>query len=266
MMRAPYRPRHTYSCLHACLFISLLSLLQGCSVLRARPADNAGFLPKPELVKEQRDRAPFNGYWVFNPVEYEVLRKEYGKAYIAPIDIEVVRKSYLHSGGSEERKLQRIEEAEELAKYWRESIILMLQEKSGDTHSFSPLKVVNEPGPGILTLRLALIEVTPTNPGVNIIGTAAGFLLPGAGFLKIAGEGSVAMEGFVHEVDPEVDTFEEYKDREGQKASFFSLKDYQQYAHIRSVIDDWSQQIVELLTTQHSVKVDDSNSVSLNPL
>ncbi|MCB0354157.1 MAG: DUF3313 family protein [Bdellovibrionales bacterium] len=243
--------------------VVFVSTLSGCGVLRATPAKDYGFLPKPELVSEQRTRAPFNGYWVFNPREYEEIREEYAKVYIDSIDTHIVEEMYRKASGKEETKIARIEEAQELGQYFRERLRIAMVER---IQSGSNLKVVDKPGPGVLSLRIALVEVVPTNPGVNLIGTAAGFFVPGGGFLKSFGEGSIAMEGFVFEVDPMNSVFEEYKDREAQKYSAFTLKDYQRYAHLREVIDEWSVQIATLLTTPSSVTVEDSDLVSINPI
>ncbi len=238
--------------------------ISGCTVLKASPADNAGFVPKPELLAEKRERAPFNAYWVFNPDEYDKLRRDYAKVYIAPVDTSVVRAIYKSATGSEETKTMRIEEAEELANYFRERIKLNL--KDSKSTNGRKMEVTEQPGPKTLSLKLALVQVVPTNPGVNLIGTAAGFFVPGGGLIKLVGEGSVAMEGYVAEESASLSLYEEFKDREGQKTSPFSLKDYQKYAHIRESIDEWAQQISLLLTTPSEYMVDDSSVISLNPL
>ncbi|MCI5065051.1 DUF3313 family protein [bacterium] len=250
--------------------LSLIALIllsgSGCSLLRARPAEDAGFLPKPELLTENRRRAPFHGYWVFDEHRYTSEKKRYTKIFIAPIDIERVRELYTAARGSEETKTHRIEEAEELAAYWRAKIHLLLGERLTDNplrHSFS---ITEDPNEEALTLHLALVQVVPTNPGINLVGTAAGFFVPGGSLISFAGEGSVAMEGYVSRDFPEEALYEQFKDREGQKTSLFSLKDYQRYAHIRLVIDEWAEQIVALLTTPQSEMIDDGDLLLVDPL
>jgi len=108
------------------LFVCVLSfslcaaILTGCGALKASPAKDSGFLPRADLLTEQRSRAPFNGYWVYDPEEYYQLRTDYSRVYIAPIDTSFVAKAYENASGSEKTKTQRIQEAEELAKYFRE--------------------------------------------------------------------------------------------------------------------------------------------------
>ncbi len=74
------------------------------------------------------------------------------------------------------------------------------------------------------------------------------------------------MEGYVEVADDARAVWEEYKDREGQKTSLFSLKDYQRYAHLRVALDDWAKQVVELLSTPPEHKVNDSEGIELDPL
>jgi hypothetical protein len=247
----------------SCLLI-LAPLLASCSLLKARPADDAGFIPNPEVMSEQRDRAPFNGYWVFDGKKYHKLRRNYATVYISPVNTEVVRMMYTASDGSAKTKLRRIQEAEELARYFQAKLKLEIEAHN----QVSPTKrihVAEQAGDRTLSVNIALVQVIPTKPEVNLIGTALGFFVPGGGLIKIAGEGSVAMEGFVAEENAEI-IYEKYKDREGQKTSAFTLKDYQRYAHIREVIDDWSAQIAKLLATSPEETIRDSWVVSLNPI
>lgn len=251
-------------------------LLSGCSVIKARPAKDAGFVPHPELLAERRERAPFHGYWVRDADQYDQVRFTRAKVFIAPIDVEHAVKLYQESGASEKSVKQRAEEAEELARYFREKLRLVLE-----SYKDGRVKVDDEAERDALALRLALVEIVPTNPGVNILGTAAGFFVPGGGLIKVLGEGSVAMEGVVDSVEsqegesgtaPQGSTealpvvWESFKDREGQKTSPFSVKDYQEYAHIRVALDEWAMQIAQLLNTPHSVQVEDGDLVSVNPL
>ncbi len=242
------------------LFLLLLAF-SGCSVLRSAPAMLTSFLPKRDLVKEDRERAPFHGYWVYDAKGYEQLRHDYKKIYVAPIDISNVVHQYEKRFGNPERREDRIGEAEELAQYFQQKLILELQSDRGKF-----LEVVDTPGPETLSLRLALTHIVPTSPGVNIIGTVAGFLVPGGGLVKLAGEGSIAMEGYVTEEPSPLFPLEQFNDREGQKVSAFSLKDYQLYAHIRLAIDEWAMQLTELLSTPAEQTIEDSDLLSLDPL
>jgi len=240
--------------------------LSSCSLLKARAAKEQVFVPKVELLSENRERAPFHGYWVYDSEEYFQLRKRVGKVKISEIDISAVEKLYNEARGSKKSKERRIEEAGNLARYLEGKLKLLFQDRE-----FSPIIEVvsaDEATAGKkdpLILNLSLTSVIPTKPEVNFVGTVAGYFVPGGGLISYFGQGSVAMEGYVSgSEDPMI--YEQYADREGQKVSPFTLKDYQRYAHIRVVLDDWAMQIVRLLNTAGDVEVEDSLPVSINPL
>ena len=240
-----------------CLLTILLTL-SGCSLLKASAAPDAGFAPEPKLLTENRDRAPFNGYWSKDPEKLELLIDTYQAIYVAPVDTAHAEKVYNAASGSEKTKRHRIEESQELAQYFRERIKIALNNQER-----KELTILEEEAPNALQLKVALVGVVPTNPGVNAVGTIAGFFVPGGGLISFLVEGSVAMEGFVTDGPNQYTLHQQFKDREGKKKSPFSLKDYQKYAHIRVAIDDWSEQIAELLTTSEDHTVKDSLPVTL---
>lgn len=235
--------------------------LSSCSLLKASQAKDAGFLPRPELLKENRERAPFHGYWAKDERAFESSLKRKAKIYIAAIDTSIVEKMYLEASGDLETKTDRIEEARELANYFINKLKLVADSNKEVVFS-------TEAKDDSYTLNLSLVQIIPTKPGVNLAGTIAGSIFPGGGLIKHFGEGSVAMEGFVDDkkLIEEEKLWIQFKDREGQKTSPFSFKDYRRYAHIRVALDDWAMQIVELLTTSGDHKVENSSGLRINPL
>ncbi len=241
------------------LILSLVSL-SACSVLQPRERQSTAFLPKPELLKEDRDRAPFQGYWVSDPVTVDNFKSANQKIYLAPINIDNVVGMLLAADDDESTKKDRIEEVQQLANYFRERVRLNIsQDKS------AKFLVVESPE-GAFSVNLALVDVIPSNPGINLVGTAAGFFVPGGGLIKLAGESSVAMEGYSCNMSSQIALFEQFKDRETQKASAFTLKDFQRYAHIRVILDDWANQVAQLTVTKSSVLVEEELPFLISPL
>lgn len=91
------------------------------------------------------------------------------------------------------------------------------------------------------------------------------FFVPGGGLIKVAGKGSVAIEGAVRDADTGEILFE-FRDREGDKAAPFTVKDFQRFAHAQVAFDEWAKQLVELLATPVTHMVDDSLPFTLSPL
>ena len=241
------------------LFLMLIQLhAVGCSFLKASEAPDFGFVPMPELMSKQPDHRPFHKAWVAGQ-PLASIRQIRSQIFIAPVNTEILEKRYAAIIQNDEARQIQIDEAQELAKYFANRCKLTL--KSYTQH---PLLLVDKTTENALSLELALVELIPTNPIVNLVGSAAGYLVPGGGLIKIAGKGSIAMEGMI------ADSFsgeylERFKDREEDKASAFSLKDFQRYAHLRVAIDDWCSQLVEILAKPASQDTADSVPLTLNP-
>ena len=87
-------------------FITVI-LLTGCSLLKARPALTTSFLPYPNLLTEQRNRAPFHGYWVFDVEKFPLIKSRNKKIYIAPININFIKRQIKMARGNRETKISR---------------------------------------------------------------------------------------------------------------------------------------------------------------
>ncbi|MCB0334885.1 MAG: DUF3313 family protein [Bdellovibrionales bacterium] len=243
-----------------CIFALILGLsVSGCSLLKASAAPNAGFLPKPELLSETSTRSPFHASWMIEAARYMELRKHYKSIVIAPISTTYVDRQIDTRYSSERLRLIRKEEAAEVARYFHNKLVMVL--KAYQAH---PLMVVEAPAQDAVVLNLALVEIQPTNPFINTAGTVAGAFVPGGGLIKLAGTGSVAIEGYLTDVNTG-ELLEQFKDREADKSAPFTIKDFQEYAHVRVALDDWAMQLAELLATPLEHVVSDSLPFSLNP-
>lgn len=241
----------------------LIVLLAGCAAVRAFKADPApdyGFLPNSKWLKPMPDQSPFNASWITK------RRKTYGhfkaknfKLYIPPIDLKHVNAAINEKIDIERLRKARLEEAEVAARYFHEHIKLSVEARTNQQ-----LQIVDMPGPDTFELHLALVELRPTNPGINALGTAAGFFVPGGGLIKIIGKGEVAIEGYLKDSESGV-LLEQFKDREIDRAAPFSVKDFQEYAHVRASMDDWSEQLAEILTSPVGTPIEDSLPFSINP-
>jgi hypothetical protein len=241
--------------------VSATMLFTGCgalSLLKASEAPDYGFVSQPELMTEQPERRPFNKSWIAG-AEYTEAKPQKKGMYIAPVDISILEKKYKEEIEDEEVRQIQTEEAKELAQYFENRIKV--------AHTFfkdHPLPISEIKSSDDLTVELALVELDPTSPIVNVIGTAAGYFVPGGGLIKIVGKGEIAMEGMI--CDAKTGShYERFKDREEDKASAFSVRDFQRYAHLRAAIDDWSSQILEILAKSPDEQVEDSLPFTLNP-
>lgn len=236
------------------LIVILLGVvLSGC---KARPAPDAGFLPYPDRFKEMRERTPFNATWIPNGTKLEDLKNTNKIMVVQPVVTEFVEVAVKKSDRSKESKEDRIADAKELAKYFESKMKQAFKDKG--------LQVSDTPVPNAMVWEVAITELRPSNPALTVAATAAGAFVPGGGLIRLADTGSVAIEVIVRDSNTG-DILVGFKDREGEKNSAFSVRDFQLYAHLREAMDDWSEQFAELVTTPETHTVEDSSTVTLNP-
>jgi|GEM_PF-709399 len=241
------------------LAASSLAVITGCSALKASPAKPSGFLPSMAVLTEMRDRAPFHGLWYKDKARFAEVKQQRKQVVIKPVNTQYVEMRIRERAPNEKAIQRRIEDVREVARYMEDRFKTALR-----GYPKHPFTVVDQSTPDALILELAIVEVTPTNPVVNAVGTAAGTFIPGAGLISVAGKGSIAIEGIIRDGATN-EVLVEFKDRESDKRAPFTVKDFQQYAHVRSAIDDWADQYAELSATPLDHQVAESLPFTLLP-
>ena len=115
-----------------------------------------------------------------------------------------------------------------------------------------------------MIIELAITELVPAKAWFNTAATAAGFVIPGAGLLSFAGKGSVAIEGRVRD-GKTGEVLATFADREKDKSAPINLASMSWYQSGKQNVDDWADQIAELLHTPRSHDVTDSSPFTLLP-
>jgi hypothetical protein len=125
--------------------------------------------------------------------------------------------------------------------------------------------VVSKPQRGALSLEIALVDLRPSNVAVNLIGTAASSVAPGANLLSSQfSRGSIAIEGKLRNAETG-ELLAEFSDREHDKTSLFSFRDYAPYAHDHRAISDWAKEVEQMVRLQGARKVNGAAAFTLNP-
>ena len=234
--------------------------LAGCSALKASPSRKNLFLTHPELVVETRDRAPFNGIAYLDPVRVDYLHATIKKILVLPVRTDLLEKEFAHEIEDEKLRAQRVEEAREIAVYFREKILAAMA-----AYPNYPYERIESQVPDCFVLEFALVELDPTKIEYNLLGTIAGAFVPGAGVIGRAATGGIAFEAQIRDgVNNKVVI--EFRDRETDKTALFSVKDFEEYGHIRKSVDEWAEQYAELSATARTHRVSDSSPFTLNPL
>lgn len=243
-----------------------------CSLFKARPAEDSGFLPYPDLLKPMPERAPFNAVYAPDPKRLEELRLRYPFISILPINTLPAEAKIKAKGLPPGVEESRLADLRELSAYFHARLKSAFSEYDGDGLSADdePINVRrftvrDEPSNDSLVLEIAITEISPNAPEVSALATIAGFFLPGSGVVRLFGSGSIAIEGIVRD-GKTGELLAEFRDREADKSAPISVRDYQMYAHIRRTLDDWADQLAELAGTVPSHQVKDSLPFTLNPL
>jgi hypothetical protein len=237
------------------LLILLVFACSACSVLKASPAARSSFLPVVDSLK-LADKSPFNA--LLADPKLGLIKKNYNRIQISQVNFDNLKQK-LQGDLDPEDLQERLEETAEVANYLRSKFIMELED-----YPNNQFMITEQAGPNTFIVSLAIIELEATNPIVNSLGTAAGFFIPGGGLIKRFGTGSIAIEGFIKDGDNN-QVLLEFADREADKSAPFTVKDFQEYAHVRAAIDDWAEQYAELINNDDMHIVDDSLPFELLP-
>ena len=237
---------------------ALAALSAGCATsssgLKAKTLPTSAFLHDAGSLKPHRERAPFNALWV-SP-KFEAVRGNYRGISIAPVTTQYLREVDRPLVTMMEGPKAKDRPVAQTAEVVRNEFSTAFRNAPGGRY-----QLVSGKGRGVLTLELALVELNPT----NVVGNAVKYGAPGGAAMAPATKGNCALEGKLRDsLTGEV--LLSFADNEQDKFGLISLRDFSSYGHARSSIKDWAKQFAELLRTPASHKVQDSSTISLNPL
>lgn len=260
------------------LSLGVCVLLSSCSLtnrlLKAKPAKLTPFFEQPEMAQDGRRQFGFQKVWTTSDtrVQKEALAKT--KLHIAPVTVGYLRPV--------ERGLAGGEVALGSVKRHERGIAKRLHQEFTRAFQRSPqpfYHLSDQTGRDTLILQLALTELTPTSAKGNAITTAVKFILSPvlAPFTSLGGfftKGHIAIEGKLlvpmparrgKDIGPPYRPFFQFADREADKLTLFSLRDYQSYGHAVRTIRHWAVHFEQMSRAQRGQKVRDSSAVTLRP-
>jgi hypothetical protein len=227
-----------------------------CKYGKAGPAPDSGFLPKTRTMQERTDCFPFQRYhcdWGEMATFTSII--------VAPVDTtHIERLSWWETINTRAWSKTRLHEdrlrmAEEMQESFERAI------RDDPKRRF---RIADRPGPHTALLELALTELVPSKVFFNIITTAAGFFVPGAGAIDILGQSTVAMEGRVRDSESGQIVCM-FADREKPKFAPIYLGSYTWYVPAREIINEWAKQFLAINNVQDPLKVKDSRVWRLRP-
>jgi len=248
------------SLIYASALVGVLTLgafngTSNAGILKASPEPLSPFIQNPSAMVRTRN-LPFNKV-ALNPSQRAWNRvRGFDKIYVLPVNTE-----YLHPYKQRANGLPPVAERRPVGE--TQSYIQTRFEQA--FAKGGKFQVVSRPERKTLTLEVALIDLRPSNVVVNLIGTAASSVAPGANLLSSQfSRGSIAIEGKLRNGETG-ELLAEFSDREQDKTSLFSFRDYSPYAHGRRAINDWAKQVDLMLRTPRGQKVKGASQFTLNP-
>ena len=233
--------------------------LSGCSLLKAGPAPDSGFLSDPQKMAEHRERAPFNRLWVEDGLDVS----QYDSLVVAPVNTDhVIAKSTW--ARINVRYLAFDDDLAGVAAEFRQTVI--------DAFRNAPrnhLRIVDDAGEHTLILELAITELVPSKAFLATIGLAAWAAplevgVPVGAAATFAETGWIAIERRVRDAATGR-VVAMFADREQSKIRVIDVQSLNWYGHAHESMRDWAGQFVELANTPHQFKVEDSSAFALLP-
>lgn len=186
------------------------------------------------------------------------VQEKYSSVHIAPVDTSrLAKQDWWQSQNARVQSgvLQR--DARKLARQLESSLAREIRAYPGNR-----LSIASRPGPKTLTIRVAITELVPSKAYWNMGATAAGFVIPGAGLLSMAGSGSIAVSGSMEDSSGTVATF---SDRRSDLVSPVNLRSYEWYGGAEENIEIWAKKGAEFLHSPPGSTVERASGVTLNP-
>jgi hypothetical protein len=233
-----------------------LAALTSCQIFEAKPAADSGF---NRTTAPQVSRAAFlQQIWVDDAYRGMPIKDHFSAVYVAPVNTHYMEhQSWWQQQSTRQAELQKDAErfAQRMQSQFKQAIA---------NYPNSTIKLANTPGPGVLVLEFALIELVPSKAFWNIGAGAAGFIVPGASLLSLAGAGSIAIEGRARD-GANHQIIATFKDRRNDKTAPINIGSYTWYHGAETNVSDWAAEFAELLNTPPSHVVKRPSPVTLSP-
>ena len=233
------------------LFLVLLVLLPGCArvntFMKDKPAaPAAGFLDFRATPVIETPRSPWH-YAAFTADRTTLgIAAQRRKIYIAPVEVRALRPISKRLASAEYSRL-RPQQTAEIAQALRTGFAHALANAPG-----TPWQLTTQPSRDALLLELNLLELDPTSARGNVAKTVAKFTvgpLASIGIGLFTG-GRIAIEGRLREGTTRAIVMQ-FADREKDKSTLYSARDYMALGHSSRTIREWAEQFTTFLYNRH---------------
>ncbi|HUB26297.1 MAG TPA: DUF3313 family protein [Tepidisphaeraceae bacterium] len=242
----------THGSFRGWIAIACLAALAGC---KAAPAPSAGFAD-PKLLKPDPN-VPFDKYWH----DSQVTWSGYTQIYIADVDTEYMLKTTDWQQG--ERKGEIEKDVAKLAVFMRDSLKKAFRDDP--KHRY---RVVDAPlhDPHTLILETALIEVIPSKVTLSALELAPFYVGTGVAIFRTASNDHSLAAFEARERDAATGKIIALAaDCEEQQYAIIDVRSLTWYSDVDGIIDEWSQQFVQIANQKPGQKIEGASTFRLLP-
>jgi hypothetical protein len=208
-----------------------LLVLTGCSTLNFM-GPGASNTSRAQFLDE---------VWVAPSVRGRAASDLFTSVYVAPVSVERLKaQDWWRSQGAKTQSEIQVD-AIRLGLYLNDALENAVRAQPG-----TRLRLVNLPGPGTLIVETAITELVPAKAFWNTAASAAGFVVPGAGLLGMAGKGAITIEGRLRDGGTGA-VLATFRDRETDQAALLNLASYTWYHGSQRNIDEFAGKTAEVL-------------------
>ena len=203
-------------------------------------------------------RARFlNEVWVSPELQGKALSDVYSRVYFAPVTVEQLKKQSWWASQNVRTKSLLESDAHKLAQRMHASLV-----NAAHNYPKQRMQVVGQPGPDTLIIEVAITELVPAKAFWNAAATAAGFVVPGAGFASMAGKGAIGFEGRLRDGKTGA-VIADFRHRSTDKSAIVNVASYQWYRGSEKSIDEFAVKSAKVLHTPAGTVVNRSAPIKL---
>jgi hypothetical protein len=236
----------------------------GCSMaskLKAKPAQDSGFLTNTDQMRENRARAPFHRFWVDSKYD----KDNYNSIYVAPVNTEYVQKQSTWAKANP-RNIRIEKDLKMIGEEFRETIVAKFEKAEKNRFAIVDKDKITD---DTMILELAITQLVPGKAFLGAIGLAswaapAPIGVPVGAIASFADDGWMAIEGRVREAKGG-QVIAMFADREAGKTRILDIEAATWYGHARESMNDWAEQFVTMANTPKDIQVEDSSAFTLMP-
>jgi hypothetical protein len=228
--------------------------LAGCSSMKAKPSEGAGYVPMQEMSK--REDLPFNKVWVKAGVDWKI----YTSIYIKEVNTDYLMQSDWWKTGMRKDDMEK--DARKVAQYMHDRFVEAFRKDPQNRFA-----VVTSPEPGSLTLALALTELVPSHPVMEALSIAAPYgsgVAVQAAAKESGAKATVAFEARIEDTSTGA-VLAMAADREQGKVAPVNLRALTWYGEANVIIDEWADQFVQIANRRPGEVVKDTSPFTLMP-